>query len=195
MEQDHFAFTGRESVIVIPLLQENDTWKLLYEVRSSGLRTQPGEVCFPGGKIEEGESAEEAAKRECCEELCIEDEQIRLIACLGTLAGPREQAVTVFADLLCDYGYTFSEDESSRVFSVSLEDLRQNALVQHVTSVYSADERMFRDVPGGLDWLNHPSEREMYFFRTDPVIWGFTARITAKFLDLWTRVVSRTELE
>ena len=38
-------------------------WQVLFEVRAAGI-SQPGEVCFPGGRIEPGETPEEAALRE-----------------------------------------------------------------------------------------------------------------------------------
>ena len=50
----------KEFAVLIPLIEEDGEVKLLFEVRSKDIR-QPGDVCFPGGKIEEGESETEAA--------------------------------------------------------------------------------------------------------------------------------------
>ena len=62
--------TGQYSVLV-PLVEREGGLSLLYEVRAGSLRRQPGEVCFPGGRLEGAESPEECALRETWEELGI----------------------------------------------------------------------------------------------------------------------------
>jgi 8-oxo-dGTP pyrophosphatase MutT (NUDIX family) len=44
-------------------------WNLVLTVRQSHLPTHAGQVSFPGGKVDDGESAAEAARREYCEEV------------------------------------------------------------------------------------------------------------------------------
>ena len=62
--------TGRYAVLV-PLVESEQGWQVLYEVRAAKLHRQPGEVCFPGGRLEGAESPEECALRETWEELGI----------------------------------------------------------------------------------------------------------------------------
>ena len=50
--------------VLVPLVEANGELHLLYEVRAATLQRQPGEVCFPGGRIEEGETAVQCALRE-----------------------------------------------------------------------------------------------------------------------------------
>lgn len=66
--------TGQYSVLV-PLVEGEGGLSLLYEVRAGSLRRQPGEVCFPGGRLEGAESPEECALRETWEELGIPREK------------------------------------------------------------------------------------------------------------------------
>ncbi|HMA60291.1 MAG TPA: NUDIX domain-containing protein, partial [Halanaerobiales bacterium] len=54
--------------VLVPMLRLEDKLHLIYEIRSEEIGTQPGEVSFPGGRIEEGETAREAAVRETEEE-------------------------------------------------------------------------------------------------------------------------------
>ena len=54
--------------VLIPWVKKEDGDALLLEVRSEKVK-QPGEVCFPGGRVEPGETTAEAAVRETCEEL------------------------------------------------------------------------------------------------------------------------------
>ena len=55
--------TGRYAVLV-PLVEHDGELSVLYEVRAATLRRQPGEVCFPGGRMEPGETPEVSALRE-----------------------------------------------------------------------------------------------------------------------------------
>ena len=57
---------NREYAVLVPLVERPEGLSLLYEVRAHTLRRQPGEVCFPGGRIEGVESPEECALRETC---------------------------------------------------------------------------------------------------------------------------------
>ena len=77
----------RKNAVLIPLVEKQGEWSILVEVRQTGIR-QGGEICFPGGRIEEHETAEEAAVRETSEELLISPQKIEVIAPMHTMAGP-----------------------------------------------------------------------------------------------------------
>lgn len=65
--------------VLIPLVEIDGKLHILYEQRSSRLKTQPGDVCFPGGVMEPGETALECAVRETEEEIGIKRDKIRVI--------------------------------------------------------------------------------------------------------------------
>ena len=50
--------------VLVPLVEREGKLHILYEVRSQDMRRQPGEVCFPGGRIEGDETPEACAIRE-----------------------------------------------------------------------------------------------------------------------------------
>ena len=52
----------RAYAVLVPLVEQNGELCLLYEVRARTLRRQPGEVCFPGGLMEKGESPEDRSE-------------------------------------------------------------------------------------------------------------------------------------
>ena len=54
--------------VLMPFVTTENGDTLLLEVRSDSVK-QPGEICFPGGRIETGETPAETAVRETCEEL------------------------------------------------------------------------------------------------------------------------------
>jgi coenzyme A diphosphatase NUDT7 len=64
--------------ILCPFAELSGSLHLLFEVRAATLRRQPGEVCFPGGRIEPGETPEACALRETWEELHIAPRNVEL---------------------------------------------------------------------------------------------------------------------
>lgn len=65
--------------VLCPLVETPEGLSLLYEVRAASLHRQPGEVCFPGGKMEPGESVLDCALRETEEELAIPRREITVL--------------------------------------------------------------------------------------------------------------------
>lgn len=76
----------RRYAVLVPLIEGENGLSLLYEVRARNMRRQPGEVCFPGGRIEGSESPTGCALRETWEELGISGENIRVLGPLDFIA-------------------------------------------------------------------------------------------------------------
>ncbi len=71
---EHF----RPAAVLIAMTEREEPGMLLLH-RPSNMRAHPGQIAFPGGKIDPGESAEEAALREAWEELGIKPEQVQIV--------------------------------------------------------------------------------------------------------------------
>ena len=67
---------------------------VILTVRRADLRTHPGQVAFPGGRIDAGESATEAALREAWEEVGLEPRLVETIAELDPYRTATGYAVT-----------------------------------------------------------------------------------------------------
>ena len=99
--------------VLLPLIKIRGEWHILYQVRSETI-PQPGDVSFPGGAVEAGESLQEAAIRETCEELQLDPGQIDLF-------GEIDYFVHHHRTIHCFVGQLLVEDWPS----IHKEDLEQ----------------------------------------------------------------------
>ena len=187
MTSDSYSFISSEefhfSSIVIPVLEKDHIPQILFEVRGSHL-PQPGEICFPGGRIEAGESPMEAAARETMEELLIRREQIGDLRPLGLLYTPSGMIVHAYTANLIDYEMTFSKNEVAEVFTVPL-----SFLLHTVPEVYTADITIrpnkdfpYDRIPGGTEYSWRTGRYPVYFYQyNNRIIWGMTAKILREY--------------
>ena len=176
--------------VIIPLIETNDGYDVLFEVRSSKIEAQPGDICLPGGAMEGEETAPETAIRETCEELLIKPEQIEIV-------GPsdifREDRMTIrpFAALLKDYIGTFSTGEVEKVFRVPLNFFLNTEPEEYIIPYKPqfSDDFPFDRIVGGRDYKWRKVEQSALFYQYEEyTIWGFTARIMKGFADIIRRV-------
>lgn len=175
------------AAILIPLVEGAQGLEILFEVRSSRLRTQPGEVCCPGGKVELPEGPREAAVRETCEELLVAPEQIEIVGSLGMLMGPAGLPLFAYVGFLSDYAGTCSPDEVERIFTVPLAwfmahepELHDSHLVEDPPADFPFDL-----VPRAHDGGRLRRRFDLPFYRgTDPLVWGATARAVHRLTDV-----------
>ena len=71
--------------VLVPVAETAEGLSLLYEVRSPALHHHSGEVCFPGGRMEPGETPQSCALRETWEELGIPRPAVEVVAELDWL--------------------------------------------------------------------------------------------------------------
>jgi 8-oxo-dGTP pyrophosphatase MutT (NUDIX family) len=172
------------AVVVVCLLEGESGLDVLFEVRSAQLKRQPGEVCLPGGKIDLGEDARDAAVRELSEELLVDASQVELLGWLGETEGPGGFKVSVFVAALHDYQETFNAREVDRVFTKPLSWFLENEPDVYVSRLepHMPDEFPWDLVPGGRAYPFRGPEQDVCFYRTTkPLIWGFTAHIMRAF--------------
>jgi 8-oxo-dGTP pyrophosphatase MutT (NUDIX family) len=67
---------ARPAAVLLPIVQRPQGLTVLLTLRSSDLRAHSGQVAFPGGKIDPGETPREAALRESLEEIGLEERYI-----------------------------------------------------------------------------------------------------------------------
>lgn len=140
------------SSVLIPFLIRDGVCHVLYEIRAAKLRSQPGEICFPGGRIEEGETPLETAVREATEELCIDRTGIEIVGSLDDTIGPGAIPLFTYIGVLHDYEGTWSRAEVDRVFTVPLD-----WILTHDPEIYKI--RLMREMPEDFPYEYVPGGR------------------------------------
>ncbi|MCM3121709.1 CoA pyrophosphatase [Mesobacillus sp. AQ2] len=174
--------------VLLPLVEVNNEVHILFEVRALTLRRQPGEVCFPGGRIEKGEEPRVAAARETSEELGIKESEI-------TNMIPLDFMVSAFGTIIYPFVGTInnpesikpSEAEVGEVFTVPLAFFKKNQPATYKINfqVEPEDGFPFDLIIGGENYNWQTRSMDEYFYRVNgKVIWGLTARVLTHFLEL-----------
>lgn len=191
LENKQFSImdSSLQSAIVIPIIKVNDRLHILFEVRALSLNNQPGEICFPGGKIEENEDALGCAIRETCEELNISEKNIEIIGKLACLVTPSNMIIYSFCGILHDIEFDsieFNKHEVSSIFSVPIDVLlNQEPLLSNMTINLSPPQDFpFHLIQKGRAYRWKTGIYPLYFYRyKNHIIWGTTAKLLKNFLD------------
>ena len=174
------------SAVCIPLTEGSDGDRVLFEKRAETLKHQPGDVCFPGGRVENGEKPEEAAVREIMEELLVEREQVEILGPLDILAIGFSQ-VHPYACRLRDYHGCFNSPEVDEVFQVPLAYFLETEPEIHEVrwKVELGPDFPVDKIHGGRDYPWRERIDRICFYEYDGhVIWGMTAKIMYSFVQL-----------
>lgn len=178
--------------ILVPLLQVQDELHLLFEIRSENLKTQPGEVCFPGGRIEKDESPEQCALRETAEELGLEEERIELFGPLDYIVTPYNLILYPFLGALPKIplkDFSFNPHEVSSLFTVPLNFFMENPPLDHSIHVKTEvdDDFPFDKIQNGRNYNWKIGSYPVLFYEYGPyIIWGMTARIVKNLVEILT---------
>jgi 8-oxo-dGTP pyrophosphatase MutT (NUDIX family) len=78
----HVPAPGDRLAAVLAPLVESPAPSLIFTVRSDSLSRHAGEVSFPGGLVDQGESAADAARREAYEEIGLDPALPRVVGSL-----------------------------------------------------------------------------------------------------------------
>lgn len=152
------------AAVLVPLYRDvRGQVRVILTRRPEHMRTHPGDVVFPGGRLEEGESPEQTAKREACEEIGLPEGGVEIIGGLTpiTTRDPGNLIVPVVAKVTRPTEFVLQEEEVSAVIEPTMTDL--------------LDESRWRT----SDWFG----RTLWFYEFDEgIMWGATAFMMREFL-------------
>lgn len=169
--------------VFVPIIHKDGKDQLLFEVRSRTMRRQPSEICFPGGRMEEGETPTVTAVREMEEELGISPIKIHgetdfLVLRTGTVVYP------VLGEISPDHAFHFSENEVEEVFTVPIDILKQQK--ESYSVLLKPEPQFSKEVLSLKEDYPFMEGRETFsvYRHQGKIIWGITGRITAQILTL-----------
>lgn len=174
--------------VMIPLIKRKGEIHLLFEKRALTLRNQPGEISFPGGRIEKNESPWDAAIRETCEELLIEEKDLEIYSEGDFLVNPYAAIIYSFiGEIKKDfYEITPSKAEVESIFTVPLSFFMETEPKAYSINlkVNRSDDFPYHLIPNGRDYKFKRGREEVLFYEyKGEIIWGFTAKMTRRFIE------------
>jgi 8-oxo-dGTP pyrophosphatase MutT (NUDIX family) len=154
------------AAVLIPLLRQDDEWHLLFTRRTNKVESHKGQVSFPGGACDAGETTpEETALREANEEIGIDPQKVRVLGRITNMITITSFRVAPVVGVIeWPAVLHLGKDEVERVFTIPLNWLAEKT------------NRWEFTMPGRKRSLIvfHPYDGEL--------LWGATARMTVDFL-------------
>ncbi len=165
--------TYRRAAVLIGIQPGLDGAKVLFTLRPETLRVHPGQVAFPGGKVDASDHDEiAAALREAQEEIGLPPDKVDIIGCAAPyMTGTAFRITPVLATLPADFSPQPDPHEVDAVFNVPLNILMNpdNHILHQKT--WQGRPRRYYEIP-------HAEYR----------IWGVTAGIVK---NLYTSLYDR----
>ncbi len=145
----------KPAAVLVPLVTRGDSLHVILTQRTGHLSRHPGQVAFPGGRIDDGdESPVAAALRETEEETGIERHFVEPLGYLDTyLTGTSYRVVPVVALLRSGFTVTPQPQEVADVFEVPLSFLMNPAHHQRHSREWQGRERFFYAMPYGERYI------------------------------------------
>jgi len=175
---------ARASAVLAPFYELDGELYTVLTRRSWDLRSHTGEVSFPGGGRDDGESLVEAALRESTEEIGLDPSTVEILGELDHLMTISSRSFIVpFVALLPDVPVL--EPNPSEVDAVLHVPVRELLL----DDVYREERWTFATpppwVPPDLVETDEPTERSIFFFElVGDTVWGATAAMLRHLLGM-----------
>jgi 8-oxo-dGTP pyrophosphatase MutT (NUDIX family) len=149
------------AAVLVALYLDDGELHAIFTRRRRDLRSHPGEISFPGGRRDDGETLAQTALREAEEEIGLARDEVRLLGALTPVATIATNfAVYPFVGMI-ERGSTWtpSASEVDEVLELRLADIRASRARRRLRH---------RGIPFRTD---------VYDIGEELVIWGATARI------------------
>lgn len=120
------ATDKHQAAVLVPIINYGDTLQVLFTQRALHLRHHPGQISFPGGRIESGESSCAAALREAHEEIGLAPDAVELLGRLPLQSTSTGFTIEPWVGLLTPQrSWILQADEVAGIFEVPLTHFLQ----------------------------------------------------------------------
>jgi 8-oxo-dGTP pyrophosphatase MutT (NUDIX family) len=154
------------AAVLVPLTYVKDEWHLLFTRRTDRVQSHKGQVSFPGGACDEGETTpEETALREAEEEIGLRPSDVTVLGRLSQLITISSFRVSPIVGVVpWPYAFKVASIEVARVFTIPL--------------LWLSDRNNY------WEFFLRDSERSLIAYHPydGELLWGATARMTVSFL-------------
>jgi 8-oxo-dGTP pyrophosphatase MutT (NUDIX family) len=177
---DGFPDPGAPSAVLVALFERDGEATVVLTRRAAHLRTHTGEVSFPGGRLDAGETPEAGALREAAEEVGLDTAAVEVVGRLTPLVTFSSSAgITPVVGVLAEAPRLVANPhEVAHVFDVSLAALAADDVFREERWVVPG--RPMPVVDAGTD-----GSFPVWFFELPhDTVWGATARMLVELLRL-----------
>lgn len=156
----------RSAAVLIPLTYFQNEWHILFTRRTDKVESHKGQVSFPGGATDAGETtAEQTALRETYEEIGVHPDDVKIIGRLSRMVTISKYRVSPVAGVIpFPYVFKIENAEVARVFTIPL--------------LWLANRNNYWEFS-----IGNPNRGVIAYHPFDgELLWGATARMTVNFL-------------
>ncbi|MCR1952654.1 MULTISPECIES: CoA pyrophosphatase [unclassified Clostridium] len=183
----------KRASVAILFVEIEDKLNIVFEVRAKHMRSQPGDISLPGGKIDLKENEKEAVIREVCEELGLSNEDFEIIAPLNILVTHYSLLIHPFVGYIKNFDHVnINKDEVDHIFLVPLDYLLNNEprIKNSKIIVNRCDDFPYDLINGGKNYkFKEGIYRSLFYEYQNYVIWGITALILEDFLNDFNKYI------
>ena len=157
---------ARQAAVLVPLVLIDNDWQVLFTRRTDIVEHHKGQVSFPGGAADPGDTdIEDTALREAQEEIGLAKSDVRVLGKLGEMLTVTNFHITPIVGVF-DWPYAFKVHtiEVGRVFTIPLAWLS--------------------DRDNWQEFIRKETQRPVIIYSPydGELLWGVTARIMVEFI-------------
>ncbi len=183
----HAADKRRYFATMLPIMEIDGKDHFIFEVRNQGVVHQKGEICFPGGEMNDDEAPEECALRETCEELGVVRKMVNVINQMDTYHGISGMKVYGFVGRLKPTTFDPDPRAVERLLTIPVDFFLTHEPEQHMLDVVHKERKgdglgveIAQALENNYQWPT--ASREMPVYRYEQcTIWGITAMLLQDF--------------
>jgi 8-oxo-dGTP pyrophosphatase MutT (NUDIX family) len=157
------------AAVLFPLIEKNKKVNVILTTRSKDVASHPGQVCFPGGKLDKKDkNIVDCAKREAFEEVGIKNNQIKILGQIDQcITGTNYKVTPIIALINSNYIPLIQESEVADLFEVPFEFFLDKNNLKRKNAEYKGKHYSYYQ----YNWKNKK-------------IWGSTARMIVNFCEI-----------